>query len=112
MKQTVLKIAAWWFDLLSPWRGNALTFFINERGDLQGVSDDDSYNFEICEDDEIVAEVLTQFPSEPFSSWLRANVGGLKMSRVYTVDFEVSPSGKVRFDLQSFRASSWAPKVV
>lgn len=112
MKQIGLKVISWWFDLFTPWRRNTLHFFINERGDLELISDDDSYNFEVSEIEEIADRVLTTFPSGEFSTWLRANVGGLKMSRTYSIDYEVSPSGKLRFDLDSFNASSWAMKVV
>lgn len=112
MKQIGLRIISWWFDLFTPWRRNTLHFFINERGDLELISDDDSYNFEVPELEEVASRVITSFPSDHFSNWLRANVGGLKMSRTYSVEYEVSPSGKLRFDLDSFHASSWAMKVV
>lgn len=111
MKQIHLKVISWWFDLISDWRRNTVHFFINERGDLELISDSESYNFEAPELEEIQCRVLTTFPAEEFSIWLRANVGGLKMSRTYSVDYEVSPSGKLKFDTKSFAASSWASKI-
>ena len=111
MKQIHLKVSSWWFDLLHQWRRNTVHFFINERGDLELVSAYGDYNFEVPELEEIECQVLVKFPSEEFSEWLRANVGGLKISRTYSVDYEVSPSGKLRFDTKSFGASSWASRI-
>lgn len=111
MKQIHLRLISWWFDLLYHWRRNTVHFFINERGDLELVSNFVNCSFEVPELEEIECLVLTEFPAEIFTLWLRANVGGLKMSRTYSVDYEVSPSGKLRFDLKSFSASSWASKI-
>lgn len=112
MKQILLMLQTWWFDLLYTWRRNSVSFFINEKGDLQLISDDDTFNFEAPECEEIVTAVVLSFPSEEFSLWLRANVCGIKMSKCYSVEYAVSPSGKVVFDTNTFKSSSWNMKII